>query len=387
MNVAFFHDHIVTKHENKLYSTGGINEKVISRYQEVFNEFTLVTRENSKRSIKGLTYIGSLNDISFVSTPNLASLNLLNHYKAYKLLIKAVEENDFIIVRLPSLIGYLALHIAKKRNKSYAVEMVGCPWDVFRYYGSLKGLIFAGPLYLISRHFLKNSQNTLYVTSKFLQRRYPSNGSNQINCSNVEIKIEDGVLDKRLSHIENNSNEITKIGLIGALDSKYKGFDTAIMAIKEISNQDNNQIVLEIVGGGNKNKIIELAKKIGVEKNVKIIGVLPHPDGIFNWLDKLNIFIHPSRVEGLPRVVIEAMSRACPCIGSDAGGIPELLDPKFIHKKNDHKTLADLIHIMLDKQLQKEQAIRNFNEAKNYDKDLLDEKRLVFYRKSISKIN
>ena len=71
-------------------------------------------------------------------------------------------------------------------------------------------------------------------------------------------------------------------------------------------------------------------------------GVKPH-DEVLQWMDTLDLYIQPSNTEGLPRSLIEAMSRGCPCVGSDAGGIPELLDPSCIFKK---KNIGDLIKVI-----------------------------------------
>lgn len=61
---------------------------------------------------------------------------------------------------------------------------------------------------------------------------------------------------------------------------------------------------------------------------------MPH-DKIFEWLDTIDIYIQPSYQEGLCRSVVEAMSRACPVICSDACGERELANEKFIFKRGD----------------------------------------------------
>ena len=59
--------------------------------------------------------------------------------------------------------------------------------------------------------------------------------------------------------------------------------------------------------------------------------------------------------------------------------MPELLDPSCLHPLDDDKKLAELlIQFSNDKELMKLNAKRNFEKAKEYDFDLLREKRNAF---------
>ena len=54
---------------------------------------------------------------------------------------------------------------------------------------------------------------------------------------------------------------------------------------------------------------------------------------MFELLDECDIYLQPSLQEGLPRSVIEAMSRGCACIGAATAGIPELLESEYVVKR------------------------------------------------------
>ena len=112
-------------------------------------------------------------------------------------------------------------------------------------------------------------------------------------------------------------------------------------------------------------------------EEVKFIGSLEH-NQIFTWLDNIDIYVQPSKLEGLCRAVIEALSRACPCILSDAGGNVELIDNKYIFKKKNILDFIDKLN-KLNKQEMKKQAINNFNKAKEFSDKKLNEKREEFY--------
>ena len=85
------------------------------------------------------------------------------------------------------------------------------------------------------------------------------------------------------------SNYLLRIGMIGSLDSDYKGFDTAILALNKILSNNSN-FKLEIVGSGNSNHIKKMAAYYWIEKHENFIGPLPHPHGINNWLDGIHVY-------------------------------------------------------------------------------------------------
>lgn len=89
-----------------------------------------------------------------------------------------------------------------------------------------------------------------------------------------------------------------------------------------------------------------------------------------------------NELEGVPRATIEAMTRACPAIGSTAGGIPELLSKGVLHKPGDAKKLASLLQSMInDPTSQIMYANENFQKSLNYVSDVLIPRRTNFWKK------
>ena len=129
------------------------------------------------------------------------------------------------------------------------------------------------------------------------------------------------------------------------------------------------------------NSLKKLIKKYGLEKEVKIIGALPH-DKVFKWLENIDIYIQPSYMEGLCRAIVEAMSKACPVICTDAGGNFELIEEKNIYKQRDIFGLMKILENINNEELKKN-AIYNYNKSRKYTASLLNEKRDVFYSKFI----
>jgi glycosyltransferase involved in cell wall biosynthesis len=98
---------------------------------------------------------------------------------------------------------------------------------------------------------------------------------------------------------------------------------------------------------------------------------------VFDWLDAIDIYVQPSRQEGLPRALIEAMSRGLPAFGARTGGIPELIDEKFLfsNTRTNIDEICSILRCFLNPKIRKEQALRNFEASTEYDGRFIEERR------------
>lgn len=382
MSVVFAHDHNFIYSSGKYYSNGSFGLRALERYTKVFENLTILSRQEIKEKVNEKFTLSSGKNINFVKIPDLNSFKNIQEYNdALKIIESQIKKTDYVIARLPSTIGNLAVKYAKKNNIPYLIELVGCPWDTFRTH-SIKGKIIAPFMYLITRKLVQEANYVLYVTNNFLQDRYPSNG-NTINCSNVTLNgFNNSTLEKRSKKISNLSkNEKKIIGTTAALDVRYKGQQFVIKALGELKKRGITNFEYQLVGSGDSSYLLSLAEQYNVLDQIKVIGSLPNKN-VFKWLDKIDIYVQPSETEGLPRSLIEAMSRALPAIGARVGGIPELLDPDYIYNNNQDR-IHNICNILLsfDKNNMKEQSRKNYEESQKYDKNIIEERRTSFFTK------
>ena len=106
---------------------------------------------------------------------------------------------------------------------------------------------------------------------------------------------------------------------------------------------------------------------------------MPH-EKIFDWLDSIDIYVQPSRQEGMPRALIEAMSRGVPAFGANTGGIPELLSDQYLFS-NSSTNINEIIEILnlFQKNTMIQLAEQNYEIAKEYQEKKLQEVRERFY--------
>ena len=266
-------------------------------------------------------------------------------------------------------------------GKPYMVEVVNCAWDSY-WNHSLKGRIVAPFMYWIRRTTTKKAPYVLYVTSEFLQRRYPTKGKT-IGVSDVQLQnaTNEYVLEQRLEKITNKDNaEKIVIGTAGAVDVSFKGQRYVIEALAKLKARGLCNYEYQIAGGGSNKKLKKLAEKLGVSDQVVFMGSIVHSE-MFSWFDGLDVYIKPSLQEGLPRALVEAMSRGLPCYGTRTGGIPELLDPECVCDRNT--AIAKKLAYFLQTH-NKEKALvfakSNYEEAMQYKEVTLCQKRAAFMK-------
>jgi glycosyltransferase involved in cell wall biosynthesis len=381
MRAMFCCDGPLCRDQYGSYYGVALNERMFSRYYQITDSLTVAIRTEQIKSdgiINGLSKI-NLNNFQVVPCPNLSSLKgmLLNRFKLENILYDQIKNVDFLIIRLPSLIGSLSIDIARKMNKPYLIELVGCPWDAL-WNHSWKGKLVAPFMWYSTKKAVKNAPYVLYVTNEFLQHRYSSTGKT-IGCSDVALPtLVESVLEARLHKIKQmTKNKPIVIGTTAAVDVRYKGQDYVIQAIAELNKQGYNY-EYRLVGGGDKARLQSIAEKYRVADKVIFEGSIPH-ERVFDYLDDIDIYVQPSKTEGLPRALIEAMSRGCPCIGSNAGGIPELLDNAYIFRSGNVKELVTIL-ANFDVEKMVKQAKRNFEFSKGYAKEVIETRRNEFFK-------
>lgn len=174
----------------------------------------------------------------------------------------------------------------------------------------------------------------------------------EFNKSAVMRKL--GVPEEKISliHAHGDMSENVGIGalklLIVAEFREKKGHEILFAAVNKLKRKD---IVVWVVGDGPLD-VRKMAQEHGIEDHVVFLGMLGR-DMLNILYDACDIFVLPSRVaadgdmEGIPAVLMEAMSHGKPVISTTHAGIPELVEEVLV-KENDVDGLAEAISALAD---------------------------------------
>ncbi|MBR3010288.1 MAG: glycosyltransferase [Prevotella sp.] len=365
---------------NKVY--GGFTNKLWDRYLAIFDEMIIIAR------VRDAELGDTISDQSLASSEKVSFMDLPYYigYKEYlkkrKTICKVLRDNlkndGAYLCRIPGQVGNLVINELSRKKIKYGCEIVGDPWEVMSQ-GDMNYFIrqfIRGYSYFSLKRMVKGSSCNLYVTEQTLQTRYPSKkGVYTTSASNVMLR--DNVI---ACEPHKSTNKQIKIISIGSLEQMYKSPDVVLEALSYL-RKDGYDCYLTWLGDGRyKEDMINLAESLHIKEFVNFVGNVDAEE-VWDYLRESNMFVLASITEGLPRAMIEAMSQGLPCIGTEIGGITELIEKEMLVKKKDVLGLVKKIEMLLnDKKLMWEQACRNLEKSYQFKESILSRRREEFYQ-------
>ena len=128
-----------------------------------------------------------------------------------------------------------------------------------------------------------------------------------------------------------------------------KNLTVLVEAMNIVKNEyKRNDIVLQILGDGDRNLVTNPISKYHLEDVVQIVG---YANNVPQYLENCAIYVHSAITEGFGIAVTEAMQMYCPCIVADKGALPELVkdgENGYVIDAFDPKVWADKIVKLMD---------------------------------------
>ncbi len=126
------------------------------------------------------------------------------------------------------------------------------------------------------------------------------------------------------------------IGSIGRL-SYQKNYEFLIRSFNDLLAVKPNAIAVVIGDGPERARCEELIRQLGLEEKFFLLGEL---NNAAQYLKAFDLFILPSRYEGLPITLTECLFTEVPVLASDVGGNREIASERSLYRFDDR---ADLI--------------------------------------------
>lgn len=207
------------------------------------------------------------------------------------------------------------------------------------------------------------SHSRIYNSKKFFLIH---NGYKKSKCINAK---------KKFNSIKNFKKKFINVAYI----ARYDEVKNHIFLIKNLSFLKSKFSFKLILAGKNINKnnikLNNILKKYKIFNSTILLGSLKKPQELFKFID---IFILPSKTEGFPNILAEAMLNKTVCLANNVGDVKRILNNKFIYNNSEEfkKKLIYLVNVMKSnnkkwktyKISNKSQIIKKFNINKMINK-------------------
>lgn len=353
-----------------------------TRYLSVFDEVMVLGRLGDKPSRAGTSVEGQ--GVSFVPIPDYSGgYQFLCRRAAIESVLRGLimqPAPTAFLVRAPATFGNMLIRNLVDNFIPYGLEIIGDPYDVFApgvISHPFRPLLRAWSAFTLKRQ-VRSACAVSYVTARQLQKRYPSlPEAYTTNYSSIELPL----CSFGSTRTWNKKPLCPKLIFVGSLAQLYKAPDVLLKAVASLIHE-KQKVSLTILGAGNYLEFLRnLAADFGIQDQICFKGQVPSGKNVNEELDQADIFVLPSKTEGLPRAMIEAMARGLPCIGTSVGGIPELLEQTEIVPAGDSSALANKIsELVNDPQRMSTLSEINILKAREYCSDVLQIRRNAFYK-------
>lgn len=159
--------------------------------------------------------------------------------------------------------------------------------------------------------------------------------------------------------------------------------DDLIKALAILKNKIEDLKLIVIGEGKEKKYLYPLVDVLGLENKVLFLGTIS-PRELPKYLKITDIFVRPSRSEGMGSAFLEAMAAGVPVIATPVGGIVDFLTDKktgLVCQVNNSEDLASKIETCLTDQALKEKIVKNASVLvkEKYDWSIIAEKMRLIY--------
>lgn len=352
--------HLYKNKHGEYFSPSIYDDDFFNRYADVFEEIHFCAKIFSENEINEEKYIKiTRKDVKIIELPGFRGImgllkNLLSLTKTIKKSIINVDACILRAVQVESLIAYL-----HRRKTPYIIELVNDPKTYF------KGIYRMVSVFLLNK-MIKNAIGISYITKNVLQEKYPIKSSNTITSSYLTIDLDDSVISHP-KHYELSNNEFKLIHVSNNIESDSKGYSTTIRIIKYLHDKGYNASITFVGEGSLVNYYIKMANDLGITDKVHFIGRIHDKYRLYDILKKSDLFIFPTKHEGLGRVNLEAQACGLPVLSSKVGGVIELFEQKYLFDPLDFIGYGDkIIELINNPSELNYMSLANIENAKKY---------------------
>ena len=378
-------DDYIFRNNGQYYFKSKESQNFFGRYLRVFEELRVACRIIEEPVLKEGRIMVDDSRIEILPLPVFHGPKQYSkvYFSLGRALTSAVCGCDAAVLRLPSTVAQRISKQVIKAGIPYATEIVFDACDGAETADSLSEKVIWRIIDRKMRRICSTADGVSCVTEKYLQKRYYSIKAGHFESYYSTLDLDKSFFTAPRQYPGKDVLTIAHVDMQIGLHSR-KGTDVIINALARLKREDGIIVNVKFAGDDWDNsteKILNYAKANGVGEQVECVGLLSRPE-LDAFLNDADLFVLPTKAEGLPRVIIEAIAKGLPTITTPASGNPELISEDYLVPIKDDEKLAKKIKLLVSDKKEYERISKiNFEHSLQYMGAVLQERRDEFYGK------
>ncbi len=351
--------HIITRmiiggaQENTLLSAIG--------HIENGHESVLITGPTTGPEGKLLEKYDNLKKLEIIELPNLKrNISPLNDILSYFELRKILKKYKFDVVHTHSSKAGIIGRIAATHEKVPCVVHTVHGQAFHKYEKPWKNFIYKTGERLAAKYCHKIFAVAQAMIDQCVEAKIAPISKYKVVYSGMDINL--FLNSKENCELRKNLEILPNTPVVGVIARLFplKGYEDLIPVAAKVAKKIPSVKFLIIGNGILKNKLLLQIKDLGISNNFIFIGLIA-PEEIHKYTPLMNILLHLSLREGLPRTVVQALASSKPAIAYNLDGTPEVIingETGFIISPRDiDETAEKTIELLNDEKKAKEMGL------------------------------
>ena len=246
--------------------------------------------------------------------------------KLIPVLHKEIKKSDAVMVMHDDFLGLITLLQARKQKKPHLLFLGGNQVEVVR--NKYTGLKRWGAIYLahlfekIDQYWMDHGLTVLVTGREMIERLLAP--ERYIYPYFTSLISDEDIIYRKPRDISSNSTNILYAGFL----TENKGVHILLEAFARFREKYHTpDIKLHLAGDGYfRPKLEEICQQLKITENVIFYGFIGDKEKLKQLFREADMFVLPSKSEGIPKVLLEAMAYGVPILTTNVGGIPDIIE-------------------------------------------------------------
>ncbi len=352
------------------------------RYLRIFETIKLATRCIKENEIKPSRILLDDDRIEYIPIPDFHGPKeyLMSYFAVARVVSLLPNKCNAAILQLPSTVAMHASKYVMKSGIPYATEVVYDAEDGWRSETSPIKIFLWKRIDANMRKICASADGVACVTEYYLQKHYFSKKENSFKSHYSSLALDKSFYSGKRQYPQGQTLTIAHT----ANKIFYEGRKGHRESIEAVALLKKKGIVVNIKFAGayvddSPQKLKVYADNLGVGDQISFVGFINRLQ-LDDFLTTADLFVLPTKAEGLPRVLIEAMAKGLPCVTTKVSGNSELICDDFLVSYSDVEGLSEKIRmIVTDRAIYENQSEYNFNKSLSYEASVLQQRRDAYY--------